>query len=593
MSNYDLSILIPARNEMFLAQTVKNILENKRGKTEILVGLDGQWSDPEIEDHPDVTIFYSPVSLGQRGMTNQLARLSKAKYVMKLDAHCALDEGFDVKMMEAMRDDYTMIPAMYNLHAFDWVCSCGSRQYQGPSQKYKKCPDCGKERTREILWKPRWSRRTMYWRFDKDLHFQYWGDYERRPESIGDVVEIFSAQGSCFMLTRKKYWELDICDEGHGSWGQQGVEVACKTWLSGGKLMVNKKTWYAHMFRTQGGDFGFPYPISGKEQDHARDYSRDMWLNDKWDKAIHPLSWLLEKFKPPEFYDQKEVEKERGIVGKDQANPMYTVTKDGAVTKGIIFYTDNQLNLKIAKKVQKQLSSIADAKGLSITSSSLKPMSFGDNVALTDRTRGYLTMAMQILAALEKSTAEIVYFCEHDVLYHPSHFDFVPQEKDRYYYNTNVWRVRASDGFALKVDDLRQLSGLVVYRETALKHFRKRLELLQEKMEMIRKEEEDEFWGLSETQCVNIEQKFSSYVRAMGFEPGTHGRPEKVDDLGCDDYIAQFPNIDIRHESNLTASRWVKEAFRNKKYTKGWTESSLENIPGWNQAKDVLHIDSL
>ncbi len=37
--------------------------------------------------------------------------------------------------------------------------------------------------------------------------------------------------------------------------------------------MINKKTWYAHMFRTQGGDFGFPYPISGRDQKKAQDYA--------------------------------------------------------------------------------------------------------------------------------------------------------------------------------------------------------------------------------------------------------------------------------------------------------------------------------
>jgi hypothetical protein len=64
-------------------------------------------------------------------------------------------------------------------------------------------------------------------------------------------------------------------------------------------VLVNKKTWYAHMFRTQGGDFGFPYPNPGIEQ--ARAYSRDLWLNNKWDKAVHPLSWLIDKFNPPDW----------------------------------------------------------------------------------------------------------------------------------------------------------------------------------------------------------------------------------------------------------------------------------------------------
>ena len=37
----DLSILIPARNEVFLEQTIKNILENAEADTEVIAVLDG------------------------------------------------------------------------------------------------------------------------------------------------------------------------------------------------------------------------------------------------------------------------------------------------------------------------------------------------------------------------------------------------------------------------------------------------------------------------------------------------------------------------------------------------------------------------
>ena len=108
-----------------------------------------------------------------------------------------------------------------------------------------------------------------------------------------------SLQGSCFMMTREKYWELNICDEAFGSWGSQGIEVAVKTWLSGGKVMCNHKTWYAHMFRTKAQNgFGFPYPQSGKQIQSAKSKARDIFFNNKWDKAIHPLSWLIERFMP-------------------------------------------------------------------------------------------------------------------------------------------------------------------------------------------------------------------------------------------------------------------------------------------------------
>ena len=256
----DLSILIPARNEEFLARTVEDILANIRANTEIIVVLDGEWADPPIKQHDRLTVIHYPESIGQRAATNQAARLARGKYVMKVDAHCAFDEGFDVKMIEKMQDDYTMVAVMRNLHVFDWVCPDGHRRYQSPSGV---CQECGKPTEKDIVWIAKTNPQSTSYCFDNTLHFQYFGEYKKRDNYVQQLeqeglTETMSLQGSCFMMTRDKYWELDICDESHGSWGQQGVEVACKTWLSGGRVVVNHNTWYAHMFRTQGGDFGFP-----------------------------------------------------------------------------------------------------------------------------------------------------------------------------------------------------------------------------------------------------------------------------------------------------------------------------------------------
>jgi glycosyltransferase involved in cell wall biosynthesis len=289
--NYDLSIIIPARKEMFLRQTIENILENIEGNTEVIAVLDGYWPDQPIQDNPRVTLIHHSEPKGHRRASNEGAKLSRAKYVMKVDAHCAFDKGFDVKMMAEMHDDWTMVPMMRNLHAFDWVCPKGHRRYQSPSGA---CKECGEPTKMDIVWVGKHNPQSTAFRFDRDLKFQYWNEFGRKQ--VGDITETMSLQGSCFMMTRYRWFKLNICDEKHGNWGQQGVEVACKSWLSGGRVVVNRKTWYAHLFRTQGGDFGFPYPNPGVSK--ARAYSKDLWLNDKWDKAIHPFSWLIDKFSP-------------------------------------------------------------------------------------------------------------------------------------------------------------------------------------------------------------------------------------------------------------------------------------------------------
>jgi hypothetical protein len=466
---------------MFLARTIEDILANVEADTEVIALLDGQWADPPIPQNDRVNVIYIPEAIGQRAATNLACKMSKAKYVMKVDAHCGFDKGFDRKMIEAFKetgDNVTMIPTMRNLWAFDWKCyKCGWKKYQGPTPT--KCDQCGDttHMRRKMIWKGKERPQSNSYCFDAEPHFQYNEAYKHTEEykngaiigyklsfnkpslssgiinlltdftnshhfsgglyhfwggedmtmnamsfpsinnsgsigtpkvfdvgdelkmngiatspiftevvkdrdsfsstsrqggnqpSIGDTVcesffsepstpsvttfinssspipttrkcinsdvikelnnilggefvynektssfhnesvaltpiydkkitETMSIQGSCFMMTREKYWELDICGEEFGSWGNQGIEVACKTWLSGGRVLVNHKTWYAHMFRTQGGDFGFPYPQSGKQVANTKKKVKDLFWDSKWDKSIRPLSWLVERFWP-------------------------------------------------------------------------------------------------------------------------------------------------------------------------------------------------------------------------------------------------------------------------------------------------------
>ena len=505
---------------MFLGRTIQDILEHIEGDTEIIAVCDGGWPVTPIPDHPRVRLIYFGTPIGQRAATNQAARLSKAKYLMKCDAHCSFDQGFDVNMMKEMKDDWTMIPVMKNLHAFDWLCKNGHRRYQGPSGP---CKDCGELTAMDVVWRAKPSPNSRSYFFDQDLHFQYWKEFEKRQE--GEIAETLSIQGSCWMVTRQKYWELDLCDESFGSWGQQGVEVSVKTWLSGGRVVVNKNTWYAHMFRTQGKDFGFPYPLSQSQVDHARARSKELFLKDKWPKAIHPFSWLIEKFSPVPGWDKP--------------------------SKGLVHYTDNACDEKILEAVRNQTKK--SCNGHELVSVSLKAIELGRNIVLA-HDRGILTMFRQILAGLEACHSKIIFLAEHDVLLHPSHLAFIPPRADTFYYNQNVWKVEHGTGRALFYL-ANQTSGLCAYRELLIEHYRKRVEQVEK----------------------------HGFSRRNGFEPGTRKlRHGGFDDSPYESWMSPFPNIDIRHGDNLTPTRWSQKQFRNKKYCQGWKMGDLESIPGWD-----------
>lgn len=524
----DLSVLIPARNEMFLRRTVEDVLEHAKADTEVIVILDGAWADPPLEKHDRVTVVYHPESVGQRAATNEAARIARGRYVMKLDAHCSLADGFDVALIEAAKDlgdDVTQIPAQKNLHAFDWVCQCGKRQYQGPTPTSCECASA--KWTREMVWKPRRGVTTTAWRFDADLHFQYWGEYSKRPEAQGtDFPETMSCLGACFFMSRERYWQLGGMDEAHGSWGQMGTEVGCKSWLSGGRMVTNRRTWFAHMFRTQGGDFSFPYPLAGADQERARKHSRNLWLGNKWPGQVRPLSWLIEHFEPVPGWE----------------------TPAASPSKSVVYYSDCRGDETILRACRDRLRKVAPGKVVGVTLAPLKDH-FDRNIVLSQE-RGYLTMFKQILAGLEASDADVIFLAEHDVLYHPSHFDFVPPDRTRVYYNVNVWKVDAATGRALHYD-CKQTSGLCAYRDVLLAHYRKRVE--------------------------RVERE--GFSRRMGFEPGTHRRAERVDDLTSDEWRSELPNVDIRHGHNLTASRWSQSQFRDKRNCRNWVEA--DEVPGW------------
>lgn len=96
---YELSIIIPARNEEFLSLTIENVLKNTSEKTEIIAVLDGAWAEPPVADNPRVRLIHHAQSIGQRAAINEAARLSDATYICKLDAHCQVSKGFDAAMM--------------------------------------------------------------------------------------------------------------------------------------------------------------------------------------------------------------------------------------------------------------------------------------------------------------------------------------------------------------------------------------------------------------------------------------------------------------------------------------------------------------
>lgn len=197
--------------------------------------------------------------------------------------------------------------------------------------------------------------------------------------------------------------------------------------------------------------------------------------------------------------------------------------------KYIIYYTDNHIDESLRIAVAKQL--VRAAGGIPIISVSQKPIELGLNILIEKIPRCDSSIFKQIVIGTDASDADIIYLAEHDVLYHPSHFEFTPGQEDMFYYNGNQWHLRASDGQASTWKRSR-ISGrgyIVAFRDLILEHYNSALE----------------------------------------------GRRHRVRKQR---FMSAFPNIDIRHGMNFSKAN----AFRSRNRR----NFILANeIPGWGKTK--------
>jgi hypothetical protein len=218
------------------------------------------------------------------------------------------------------------------------------------------------------------------------------------------------------------------------------------------------------------------------------------------------------------------------------------------VKREIIFYTEPSLKNEKLKEWSKET---IKASGLPILTVSLrKPVDLGRNL-LIHGYRSHTTLYAQILLGLLVSDADFVFFCEQDCLYQPSHFEFVPPTKDRYYYNNNVYKYRLSDRRVVGYD-CHWLSQLCASRKLLIKHYVKRF------------------------------KRIADNKKAYGYEPGT-GQSRRIERTKFESWESELPNLDVRHGMNWTGVKRMKQSeFRDKSTCQNWKELTVEEIPGWD-----------
>ena len=228
------SVIIPSRAERFLDQTILDIQKKFQGAYEIIVVLDGEWARPL----KGVEYIYNKEAKGMRTAINQAVAMAKGKYIMKLDAHCMVDARIDEKLKTVHQGNWVQTPRRKRFDPRTWeLVDIDSPDvdymFVGPSFKGHK--DNEKNRDPEL------------------------------KKKLIDDTEVF--QGSCYFLAKDYFNKLGLLDDKNfGKMGSEALEIALKCRHDGGRIIINKNTWYAHAH------IGCHYTGGTKEREKSREF---------------------------------------------------------------------------------------------------------------------------------------------------------------------------------------------------------------------------------------------------------------------------------------------------------------------------------
>jgi len=258
-----LSVVIPSYKDPYLHNTIDSLLKNSRigDRLEVLPVLDGYWPKENIVEDPRVRVIHKGKNEGMREAINTGVRASRGRYIMRTDEHCMYAPGYDLTMITQINYNWIVTPIRYFLDPKKWEIIEDMKPVVYEKLKTRKIDD-NLEKFEGQVWRSREKKRKKY-----------------------DVDETMAMQGSCWLMKRR-WWDHTIGrleTEHYGTMYQDSHEMQFKTWEKGGKLMVNKNTWFAHKHVS----FPRTHHYGRKEWEPGVRYAIKEW-KDYYEKEIRP-----------------------------------------------------------------------------------------------------------------------------------------------------------------------------------------------------------------------------------------------------------------------------------------------------------------
>jgi len=218
----------------------------------------------------------------------------------------------------------------------------------------------------------------------------------------------------------------------------------------------------------------------------------------------------------------------------------------------IVYYTDGSLNQFLFKKCQEYLFSAAEGKRIITVSQA--PMDFGDNINMGALGRSHHSLFLQALTGAKAATTKYIALAEHDCVYHPEHFNWIPPDDKLFWYNVNHWLVEWG-GFNSGMYSYHRrkvMSQLICERNIFIEAIEEKLLMLEHSAGIRRGQP-----GACEPGVCDNRKAFVDAKKEMLASQKDVGKDRH--DYRAAPFRTINPNLDIRHKTNFSGGRRAKD----------------------------------
>ena len=279
------SVVIPARNEPYLAKTVDDLFRTAWSDLEVVVVLDG-CEAPDLKERDRLVIVRHETAKGARVAINNGVNVATGRYVLKLDAHCRLSEGFDEILKRDHEYEWLVTVPRYIFRPETWTTRHFPIEYERVDWPFHPGRAIGG------LVPRKWYGESGMEKDNQRPECYYYLEFKRKHLAID---EIQTCNGAFFFIEKKRYLEFGGLDERFWNYQSDICEIAFKAWLSGGAFMINKRAWHGHWWKSEDKR---GWKLDWRALRRSAAYLTWYWSHDQWPGAKRPFKWFVEHFWP-------------------------------------------------------------------------------------------------------------------------------------------------------------------------------------------------------------------------------------------------------------------------------------------------------